>query len=83
MRHRISRDKNNRVEQDHRGVKQRYHPMRGFGSFTSASRFRSGFEEQRQYSRAATSSGERVSLAHRRDLFRERWAAALTEVAAA
>ena len=30
---------NNIVEQDHRGIKQRYYPMRGFGSFTSASRF--------------------------------------------
>ena len=24
---------NNRLEQDHRGIKQRYYPMRGFGSF--------------------------------------------------
>ncbi len=29
---------NNLIEQDHRGIKQRYYPMRGFGSFTSASR---------------------------------------------
>ena len=27
---------NNFMEQDHRGVKQRYYPMRGFGSFVSA-----------------------------------------------
>jgi len=33
---RTSRYKNNRIEQDHRGVKQRYYPMRGFGSFVSA-----------------------------------------------
>lgn len=25
---------NNLLEQDHRGIKQRYYPMRGFGSFT-------------------------------------------------
>jgi len=31
--HRTSRYKNNRIEQDHRGVKQRYYPMRGFGAF--------------------------------------------------
>ncbi len=30
---------NNRIEQDHRGIKQRYYPMRGFGSFASAARF--------------------------------------------
>ncbi len=61
--HRTSRYKNNRIEQDHRGVKQRYYPMRGFGSFASAARFCVGFEEQRQYFRATTRSGERVSLA--------------------
>ena len=37
--HRSSRYKNNRIEQDHRGIKQRYSPMRGFGSFASAARF--------------------------------------------
>jgi len=30
--HRTSRYMNNRIEQDHRGIKQRYYPMRGFGS---------------------------------------------------
>ena len=30
--HRHSRYLNNRLEQDHRGVKQRYYPMRGFGN---------------------------------------------------
>jgi len=81
--HRTSRYKNNRIEQDHRGVKQRYYPMRGFGSFTSAARFCSGFEEQRQYFRSRTRQDERVSLAEQRRLFRERWAAVLTELAAA
>jgi putative transposase len=46
--HRTSRYKNNRSEQDHRGVKQRYYPMRGFGSFASAARSCPAFEEQRQ-----------------------------------
>lgn len=31
--HRTNRYLNNRMEQDHRGIKQRYYPMRGFGSF--------------------------------------------------
>ena len=83
VRHRTSRYKNNRVEQDHRGVKQRYYPMRGFGSFASAARFCTGFEEQRQYLRAQARSGERASLAERRRRFQERWAAAMTEMAAA
>jgi putative transposase len=81
--HRTSRYKNNRIEQDHRGVKQRYYPMRGFGSFTSAARFCAGFEEQRQYFRSRTRRYERVPLAEQRRLFRERWAAALTALAAA
>ena len=34
--HRCSRYKNNRMEQDHRGIKGRYHPMRGFGSVSGA-----------------------------------------------
>jgi len=30
--HRTSRSMNNRIEQDHRGIKQRYYPLREFGS---------------------------------------------------
>ena len=81
--HRCSRYLNNRTEQDHRGIKQRYYPMRGFGSFESAARFCPAFEEQRQYFRARRTMGECVSLAERRRLFRERWAALLREVMAA
>jgi putative transposase len=73
--HRCGCYKNNRIEQDHRSVKQRYYPMRGFGAFASAARFCTGFEEQRQYSRAVSQGGERVSLAERRHRFQERWAA--------
>ena len=31
--HRTNRYLNNYIEQDHRGVKQRHYPMRGFGNF--------------------------------------------------
>src|SRR5260370_38703012 len=34
--HRTNKYLNNRIEQDHRGIKQRYYPMRGFGNFVSA-----------------------------------------------
>ena len=83
VRHRSSRYKNNRLEQDHRGVKQRYYPMRGFGSFASATRFCTAFEEQRQYFHARAWSGERASLAERRRRFQERWATVTAELAAA
>lgn len=70
--HRCSHSLNNPVEQDHRGIKQRSYPMRGFGSFTSASRFCRTFDEVRQFFRFRTTIGQSVSLALRRDLFRER-----------
>jgi len=57
--------------------------MRGFGSVASAARCCSAFEEQRQDFRAATRSGERVSLAERRQRFQGRWAAVLAEMTAA
>jgi putative transposase len=40
---------NNRIEQDHRGIKGRYGPMRGFKSYESASRFRRCFDELRNH----------------------------------
>jgi putative transposase len=39
VRHRTNRYLNNRIEQDHRGIKGRYQPMRGFKSGASAARF--------------------------------------------
>jgi len=81
--HRTSRYKNKRIAQDHRAVKQRYDPMRSFGSFVSAARFCAAFEEQHQYFRPVTQSGEHVSLAERRCRFQEHWAAVTAELAAA
>jgi putative transposase len=83
VQHRTSRYKNNRIEQDHRGVKQRYYPMRGFGSFASAARFCPAFEDQRQYFRAVARSGEAVSLGERRRVFQARWATIMAELAVA
>jgi putative transposase len=71
--HRTNRYLNNRLEQDHRGVKQRYYPMRGFGSFESASRFCSAYDEQRQYFRHQTKPNEKVPLSEQRRLFVERF----------
>ena len=81
--HRTSRYRNKRLEQDHRGVKQRYYPMRGFGDFAAAARCCSRFEAQRQYFRARRTPGERVALAEQRRLFGERWATLLGAVMAA
>ncbi len=81
--HRCSRYLNNQVELDHRGIKQRYYPMRGFGSVTSAARFCPAFEEQRQYLRARRTTSEHVLLADQRQQFQERWEALLGGVMAA
>ena len=56
----------NPIEQDHRGIKQRYYPMLGFGDFTAAQRFCRLFEEVRQFLRPRQRMGQFVSLAQRR-----------------
>lgn len=67
--HRTSRYFNNRLEQDHRGIKHRYYPMRGFGSFHSASRLCQAYDEQRQYFRYRTKPKQKVSLSEQRRMF--------------
>jgi putative transposase len=60
--HRTNHSLNNRLEHDHRGIKQRYSPMRGFGNFTSASRFCRAFDEVRQFFRVRSIMKQTVSL---------------------
>jgi transposase-like protein len=73
--HRTKRYLNNRMEQDHRGIKQRYYPTRGFGSFKSASYFCSAFDEQRDYFRYRTKPKEKLSLSEQRRIFRQKFGA--------
>jgi putative transposase len=73
--HRTNVYLNNHLEQDHRGIKQRYYPMRGFGSFGSAARFCRAFDELRQYFRYRSTARETLPLAHQRRIFCERLAA--------
>ncbi len=70
--HRCNRYLNNRLEQDHRGIKQRYYPMRGFGSVVSASRFCRAFDEVRQFFRVRTTMKQKVSLVQQREAFYHR-----------
>ncbi len=70
--HRCNRYLNNRLEQDHRGIKQRYYPMRGFGSLASAARFCRAFDEVRQFFRVRTTMKQKVSLVQQREMFRQR-----------
>ncbi|MBA3946788.1 MAG: IS6 family transposase [Herpetosiphonaceae bacterium] len=74
--HRCNKYLNNRIEQDHRGIKQRYYPTRGFESVESASRFCRAFDEQRHFFRVRRRMGERVPpLAEQRQAFCARWTA--------
>ena len=67
--HRCSAYLNRRIERDHRGVKQRYYPMLGFGALVSAQRFCRAFEEVRQYFRCRRKQNEVISLAAARKQF--------------
>ncbi len=75
---------NNRLEQDHRGIKQRYYPMRGFGNTDSAARFCRAFDEQRHYFRMRTTMRQCVPpLAEQRREYCARWKALMGELMAA
>ena len=71
--HGASRSMNNCTEQDHRGIKQRYYPMQGFGPFDSAVRFCTAHDELRDHLRPRTHFNEAVSLSEQRRLFQQRW----------
>ena len=62
VQHRTNKYLNNRLEQDHRGIKQRYYPMHGFGNIESAARFCRAFDELRYYLRYRSMKRESVSL---------------------
>ena len=75
VQHRTNKYLNNCLEQDHRGIKQRSYPMHGFGSFDSAARFCSAFDELRNYLRPRSAMGETASLSEQRRAFLDRLAA--------
>jgi putative transposase len=83
VQHRTSKYLNNRLEQDHRGIKQRYYPMRGFGTIEAAARFCRAFDELRNYFRLRRTMGEVISLLEQRQAFLQRLAALQTVIQAA
>jgi putative transposase len=58
--HRHNQYLNNRMEQNHRHIKQRYYPMLGFKQFESASRFCNAFDELRNYLKVRSAGNEHV-----------------------
>ena len=80
--HRHNRYLNNRMEQNHRGIKQRYYPMLGFKQFESASRFCTAFDELRNYLRVQSTGSEHVPAEVRRKIFTSKWSTLMTEMSA-
>jgi transposase-like protein len=66
VRHRTSQYMNNRIEQDHRGIKGRYRPMRGFKCPRSAARFCRGHDELRNFLRPRSRHNQHVPADRRR-----------------
>ena len=71
--HRTNRYLNNHLEQDHRGIKQRYRPMGGFKHRHTAARFCRTFDEVRASLRPQSRRNQPLSLAQRRDIHRDRF----------
>jgi putative transposase len=83
VRHRNSQYLNNRLEQDHRGVKGRYGPMRGFKCPRSAGEFCRAYDELRNFLRSRSRTNQQVSADHRRFHFLRRTATVLRVLQAA
>lgn len=74
---------NNRIEQDHRGIKGRYGPTSGFKSYESASRFCRCFDELRNHLQARSRRSRNLSTNARRHRFLTRGIIALRILEAA
>ena len=83
VRHRTSRYLNNPLEQDHRGIKGRYRPMRGFKCPRSAARFCRAYDELRNVLRPHSRHNQYVPADRRRLLHLWRTATVLAILQAA
>ena len=83
VKHRTSRYLNNRLEQDHRGIKGRYQPMRGFKCPRSADRFCRGYDELRNLLRPRSRPHQQTSANTRRLQFLRRTATVMALLEAA
>lgn len=80
--HRTNRSLNNHLEQDHRGMKQRYRPLTGFKTFATAARFCRVFDELRAFLRPQSHRTQPLTLEQRRGIRRERCAQVMAFMAA-
>ncbi len=77
VRHRTNRYLNNRLEQDHRGIKGRCRPMLGFKSTPSARQYCESHDELRNFVRSRSRMRQHVPAATRRFRHMRRTAIAL------
>ena len=80
VQHRTSRYLNNRLEQDHRGIKGRYKGMRSFKNFNSAARFCDAYDGLRDYLRPRARPYEILSLSEQRNRYLTRTQALMAAV---
>jgi hypothetical protein len=83
VRHRNSRYLNNQPEQDHRSLKGRYGPMRGFKRRNPAGRFCGAYDELRNFLRPRSHASQIVSADYRKFHFLRRPATVLSALQAA
>jgi transposase-like protein len=83
VQHRTNQYLNNRIEQDHNGIKGRYRPVRGFKSPESASRFCRGFDELRNHLRPCSRCSRTLPTNSHRRCFLNRGIIALRILEAA
>jgi putative transposase len=72
--HRTNRYLNNHLEQDRRGIKQRYRPTGGLKTFVTAARFCRLFHEIRGFFRPQSRHNQHLSLTQRLRIHRDRFA---------
>jgi putative transposase len=81
--HRTNRHLNNHLEQDHRGIKQRYQPTGGLKTFVTAACFCRVFDEIRAFLRPQSHRNQPVTLEQRRHIHQDRFAQLMEMMAAA
>jgi putative transposase len=81
--HRTNRYLNNHLEQDHRGIKQRYRPTGGLKTFATAGRFCRVFDEIHAFLRPQSHRNQSLTLAQRRRIHQDRFSQLMGMMAAA
>ncbi len=81
--HRTTRYVNNHLEQDHRGIRQRYRSMCGFKTFGTAAGFCRLFDEIRAFFRPQSQRHQSLTLVQRQDIYQEQFTHLMGTMAAA